>query len=179
MPTDKPARTRLAWQMTPDLWFPRREATRADLLGHWIRCFQSVSPPPPRLLTVLAIVNRYRRHVAAGLKEIQECGRLWQESTGENGARAAVPVRAPRRRWPFGRRAPAPAVDLAQDLQRARAATAALERVLAIWMDLAVQHDEVALLMDLLDQDLEVVLAQPAKEPAAVPESFAMHRGAA
>ena len=178
MPTDKTSRTRLAWQMTPDLWFPRREATRADLLGHWIRCFQSVSPPPPRLLTVLAIVNRYRRHVAAGLKEIQECARLWQESAGECAARTSGPARAARRRWPFGRRAAAPSVDLAQDLQRARAATAALERVLAIWLDLAVQHDEVALLMDLLDQDIEVVLAQPVKAPAA-PEPFAMQRGAA
>ena len=172
-----PAYTRLQWQVTPDVFLAKREATRSALMGYWLQAFQGISPAPPRLVTVMRVIQRYRRNVSLGLQTLQEAGlviaRYHEES---HGALTVSPTpRTPRARW--WRRKVVETInapDLSKDrLKATRDTVRALEQVLATWTDLTIQHDEISLLMALLDQDLGVILATPQDEPETVQEPSA------
>lgn len=153
-----PAHTRLQWQVTPDVFLAKREATRSSLMGYWLQAFQAISPAPPRLVTVMRVIQRYRRNVALGLQSLQEAGRVIAQYHTDNAViPGASQQQRPKRWWRRTAEVVAPD-DSWGKLKVARETVQALEQVITTWMDLAIQHDEISLLMTLLDNDLGVVL---------------------
>ena len=172
-----PAHTRLQWQVTPDVFLAKREATRSALMGYWLQAFQGISPAPPRLVTVMRVIQRYRRNVGLGLQVLQEAGLVIARYHAEDSHSALTVSSTPRTlraRWWRRKVVETRAPDLSKDrLKATRDTVRALEQVLATWTDLTIQHDEISLLMAFLDQDLGVMLATPQDEPETVQESSA------
>ena len=176
-----PARNQLQWEITPDIYLARREATRARFLTLWIQSFEQITDKPTRLLTVLSVMNRYQRNVQRGLETLQRAGSVLRAAaTHETALESAPSSQAglrPARRW-WRRPSPAPlptpaveeGVSLARQVQEAEAVVSALQESLTVWAEISTQHDEVALLMSLLDHDLGPLLAAPVSstiEPTA------------
>lgn len=161
-----PVRQKLAWSLSPDIYLARREAARLALLNTWMQSFQAITPTPTRLMTVMAVIRRYRQNVQKSLSAIDEDGGIVSRyraslTTADEGALMAPPKRLWWQKKPPT--TPATVKDeerLAQKIQETRAASAALERILMTWNEISVQHDEVSILMGLLDQDLGPLLSE-------------------